>query len=333
VIERDRGCSKTTDDLAAWNAFGCTDTRVLDAALDWYDAGYTPIPCLPRSKQAAIRWRHWQERRPTRAEVVGWFWNHPQRNVALVCGGTSHLAVLDFDRRPEYFRWRQRCRIETFTTCTARGFHVYVRADNLPARSFALDGIDVKTTGYVLVPPSTHPTGVSYEVFTDAEIARVTDLADVLPELAELPETASAEHRTGYGEGVSAPARLCYHLPAAAGAPPSPIPGPRENGKGLIGAVKRALPILALVGRYTAVRSSSADGRWYSGRCPHPMHEDTSPSFWVDASRGRCGCHAPSCPIHRYRGGLALDVVDFYACLSGLSLSEALRILRREVGL
>jgi len=332
VIERDRDCSKTTDDLAAWTSFGTVDTRVLSAALDWHDAGYTPIPCLPRSKRAAIRWQRWQDQRPPRWQVRTWFWGYQCRNLAVLCG-VAGLVVLDFDKRPEYFRWRRRCGIETFTTCTARGFHVYVRADNLPARSFALDGIDVKTTGYVLAPPSTHPTGVSYEVFADAEIAHIADLADVLPELAELPEAASAEHRTGYWAGVSAPARLCYHLPAAAGAPPSPIPGPRENGKGLIGAVKARLSILALCCRYGTPRPSSTDGRWFVMRCPHPQHEDVNPSFWIDAVRGRCGCHTPDCPLHRYRRGLALDVVDLYAALEGVSTSAALRELREQVGL
>jgi len=333
VIERDRDCSKTTDDLAAWNAFGYTDTRVLDAALDWHARGFTPIPCKPRSKQAAIRWRHWQDRRPPRWQVRTWFWGYQRHNLAVLCG-VAGLVVLDFDKRPEYFRWCRRCGIETFTTCTARGFHVYVRADNLPARSFALDGIDVKTTGYVLVPPSTHPTGAHYEVFADAEIARIADLADVLPELAELPVGTDLGYKAGYGRVRPPDPSPTHHLRVAeSGGPPPPIPGSLRTGRGLIAQVKERLPILALVGRYTGLRPSDPTGRWYLGRCPHPAHKDVHASFWVDVIGQRCGCHAPSCPIHRYRGGLALDVVDFYACMSGLSLSEALRVLRREVGL
>jgi DNA primase len=79
--------------------------------------------------------------------------------------------------------------------------------------------------------------------------------------------------------------------------------------------------MLAYAGRYTELKSSDGGkGRWYAGKCP--LHDDTHPSFWVDAEHGLWGCR--SCGI---RG----DVLNLHAHIRKISLQSAIRELADEM--
>ena len=116
-------------------------------------------------------------------ELHNWFGNETKNNVAVVCD-VSGLVVIDIDPRnggDESF-----IALESFLggaipkTVTAltgeyivkgkkvRGRHLYFKAD--PTAQYIKDfsrlgykGIDVKSNGYVLLPPSHHSSGVNYE--------------------------------------------------------------------------------------------------------------------------------------------------------------------------
>ena len=89
-------------------------------------------------------------------------------NLGVLCGAASGgLVVLDFDTR-EGLREASGMRpeelaVHTLVVRTARGWHVYARANGARTHS-PWDGLDVRAEGSMVVaPPSVHPTGVHYE--------------------------------------------------------------------------------------------------------------------------------------------------------------------------
>ncbi len=134
--------------------------RLIKRAKHLAMAGYSVIPVhgdsLPEQpKKPAIKWRKFQKRIPSPAEIDSLF---PDGVTALgiVCGSVSRLLVIDFD---DLLRYRKFCRrfpqhIATYTVKTNRGFHLYFRTERkLPSHQFV--GGDIKgERSYVIAAPS-----------------------------------------------------------------------------------------------------------------------------------------------------------------------------------
>jgi Bifunctional DNA primase/polymerase, N-terminal len=136
----------------------------LCAALDYQLRGWSVIPIKAGTKEPALKaWKPFQAERADEATVRGWF-AKSDKGVALVCGAVSGgLAVRDFDRLDAYDQWTSGhgdLAITLPTVATARGRHVYFRADFHQIRK--LDDGELRGAGYVLAPPSIHPEGVAY---------------------------------------------------------------------------------------------------------------------------------------------------------------------------
>ncbi len=134
--------------------------RLIKRAKHLAMAGYSVIPVhgdsLPEQpKKPAIKWRKFQKRIPSPAEIDSLF---PDDVTALgiVCGSVSRLLVIDFD---DLLRYQKFCRrfpqhIATYTVKTNRGFHLYFRTERkLPSHQFV--GGDIKgERSYVIAAPS-----------------------------------------------------------------------------------------------------------------------------------------------------------------------------------
>jgi len=158
----------------------------------YHGAGLCVIPLKPRSKEPAIMsWKPYQERPPDASERWEWFGEHPDRNIAIVCGKVSggvdglSLAVVDFDEGEAYRAWTEthlRLVRSTPIVKTAHGHHVYLRTGE-STRCFPIEGGDVKGMGgYVVAPPSIHSdTGTPYELISGdfSSIAVVESLSAI----------------------------------------------------------------------------------------------------------------------------------------------------------
>jgi len=141
-------------------------SRFLTAALEYLDRGLCVIP-VRRDKRPAVRWKVYQSRRPTPAEVRGWFAGGSKLNLAVVCGQVSGgLAVLDFDEPDAWETWRAahpELAARLPRVRTGRGIHLWARLRNPQATRF-LDGGELRGEGgYVVAPPSVHACGRRYE--------------------------------------------------------------------------------------------------------------------------------------------------------------------------
>ncbi len=153
---------------------------IYEAAKYYVEHGFSVIPLKPRSKEPLIPWKEYQERLPTPEELKEWFEGKDTNdvNVAIVTGRVSgNLVVLDFDSEDAFKRFYERVKkaseillrdlSNTWIVKTGKGFHVYFRLhspDMVPRTRVRLaDGIDVKGEGgYVVAPPSVHPSGCRY---------------------------------------------------------------------------------------------------------------------------------------------------------------------------
>ncbi|MFH2203096.1 MAG: bifunctional DNA primase/polymerase [Elusimicrobiota bacterium] len=142
----------------------------LQFALHLLSLGFCVIPIRTNSKRPRVRWGKFKKRRPTEAEVRGWWGRWPNAGIAIICGEASgNLCVLDVDPRNDGDQsMRGKDIPQTLTVRTGRGdggIHYYFRS-HFSLRSFQLlVGVDFKADGgYVLAPPSLHPdTGLPYE--------------------------------------------------------------------------------------------------------------------------------------------------------------------------
>ena len=203
------------------------------AALDYLAAGLSVLPIGP-DKRPAGEWKHFQTERATPGDVAVW------RSPAVgILGGriSGNLWILDFDLEAEelYPAWRALL-AEKYPGLavalegapvgrTSKGYHVYVRLpearpNELLAGYYAeVDGkprveklIETRGEGgYVVAPPSPHPSGARYQWIRPLEA-----IPTLSPEFTEqlLAACRSFDRRD-------------RHEHAAASIMPAPRPEPR----------------------------------------------------------------------------------------------------------
>lgn len=268
---------------------------------------------LPRGADGSPTWEPFKTILPSEDDLRKWFAN--PRNYGVVTGWRG-LLVLDFDDASEYSRWRLWASLHggiarfvaenAFQVQTSRGVHVYLRSET-PGANRKIGKIDVKYRGYVLGPGSIHPTGTEYRAIKPALMfPLIAALSDVLP--ADLLQQSTMP------DNVTRLVQQIESDPWKAAMTPTQHVG--------IGAVEKIKKTLRIEDFFCGLAPTSRDGRWFMTRCP--FHDDKNPSFWIDAQKQICGCFA-GCTSK------AIDVIDLYARLYGLTNGEAIRMLARQV--
>lgn len=144
------------------------------------------IPWEKDAKLPLVSWKPFQSAAPTNAQILWWAQHWPGAAVAIVTGSVSNLVVIDDDRSKreaattpqEQERYAAAdafilaiSQISTAVSRTAAGRHFYFRPPldgdrnpmKTPTNAGFLPGVDTRGEGgYVLAPPSLHPTGISY---------------------------------------------------------------------------------------------------------------------------------------------------------------------------
>lgn len=174
----------------------------LAAAQYLYDLGLNVIP-QPRGQKHGYPWKRSQYSRLPQARLPQFFLDN---NIAVMVGQTSrHLFVLDCETtsafQAQLAHLRQRG-IPIWAYTTARGGHVWLLSAAGVVQNIAsgkIPDIEVRgSSGYVLCPPSIHPTGMIYAWFRcdGKEPPTVTlDQIDWLTDSAGQPITLSRVRR------------------------------------------------------------------------------------------------------------------------------------------
>jgi len=252
-------------------------------------------------------WKTFTSRIPTDQELTHWFDNNPC-NVGVVTGWND-LAVLDFDDMSQYSEWADwiqtnkpealaRILDQSLIVATSRGIHIYIYLEDCKPRKF--NKLDLKGKwGYVLAPPSVHPSGKLYRFLYK-------------PSSLDLPKFGSIEELLPY-EWIEQEFEQKEILPRTelslwdqANVVYKPIgeidyEWLRDNAR-----IENYMPTggeLKRSGKYLL--------------CLCPFHPDHNPSFWIDTELNICGCYAGCFQNHQ-------TIFGFYARLKSITINEAI---------
>jgi len=147
-------------------------TGVAEAARRYLARGWSVLPLRERDKRPLIHWENLQNERPSEDDIAEWFRRWPDANVGIVTGEISNLIVLDVDPKHggdatlERLEHRFRPLSATAEAVTGGGGrHLYFAHPGWLTRNRAglAQGIDLRGDGgYVVAPPSIHPSGRPY---------------------------------------------------------------------------------------------------------------------------------------------------------------------------
>jgi hypothetical protein len=301
-------------------------STLLETAMYWKRAGVATIPIqyrdkrpdarlLPKDKNGDPSWEPYQKELPTDDQLKRWF-PSSLHNLGIVTGW-NNLVVLDFDDLGTYLKWSlwmvrtgrltRRIAELTYMVRTARGVHVYVRTQQ-PEQNRKLEGIDIKARGgYVLAPPSIHPSNVPYSILQPGSPMMVEALSDILPaayllQHTELPTMVNVP--TQKPVSTDDPWEAINHAP-----------DPKQD---LIDQIRASFRIESFFPNAT----NTGGNRWFMDLCP--FHDDKHPSFWIDTTRQICACYGGCTPK-------PLDVINLYARLHGLSNRDAIFFMAKQL--
>jgi hypothetical protein len=149
-------------------------SETLEYALFYLSYGLSVIPLKPGEKVPLVKWEKYQEEQPSIDEVQKWF-KDTNNNIAIICGKVSgNLVVIDFDDAEVYEKFMKEIESDTelkdiiegtWLVRTGKGYHIYLKVDSdKPVKIGKLAKVDIKGEGgYVVAPPSLHPSGKHYE--------------------------------------------------------------------------------------------------------------------------------------------------------------------------
>jgi hypothetical protein len=220
-----------------------TDRRFERAAVELAGRGYFVFPCKPHDKQPLTK-NGWQDATQDERKILQWWDRWPDANVAVACGPSGIVALdidskhgadprevlpaLGFDTYPTVLTGEapepDASHPESLTD--VRGAHALFRS-NLATVKTTVKGVELRGAGgYIIVPPSVHPSGVVYE--------------GTLPPVRDLPE---------------APDTLAGILVANGGSSTVPVPGddqevmPGERHEALLAWTRSRLTARGILGR------------------------------------------------------------------------------------
>lgn len=129
---------------------------------------FSVIPLLPGTKKCPLSWKEYQNIRANQELLEYWFLDNDY-HIGIVTGKISGIVVVDVDSeegKKKFFDFNLQ---RSPTVLTGKGFHIYFKhpmdreIGNFQRRP-DLEGIDLRGDGgYVVAPPSLHPSGSTYK--------------------------------------------------------------------------------------------------------------------------------------------------------------------------
>ncbi len=144
----------------------------IDTAQRYLTRGWSVLPLGAHDKRPLVVWEPLQSSRPSVEQVSDWFSRWPDANIGIVTGEISNLIVLDIDPKhggDSSLEWLERRfgrlpeTVEAVTGGDGRHFYFAHPGGLIRNRAGLAQGIDLRGDGgYIVAPPSIHPSGRPY---------------------------------------------------------------------------------------------------------------------------------------------------------------------------
>jgi KaiC/GvpD/RAD55 family RecA-like ATPase len=264
-------------------------------ALDYLTRGWSVIP-VGDDKKPLIAWKPYQERRATKEECFEWWTTWPGANIGLVTGKISGISVLDFDCQESIENFEERLP-DSFLCPVARtprgGRHYYFQYAS-----------DFKTCAGILPGVDIRNDG-GYVVAAPSLVPTGAYEWICEGELLGMPENIRAEL-------------------LAATAPVTPLPAYDGSPDPSLAELKE-LDLRDHLARFEGLVFNAKDA------CLCPVHAEKEPSFTV---KRHTDGHWYWFDWHNQgRDGFSGTIIDYYVAVKGLSVGEAIRIVRDREGI
>lgn len=153
---------------------------MLNDAIQYRKLGWSVIPaCWPvggkcgcgrnhsdAGKQPLVSWKDYQNRLPSLDEIIQWWSQWPQANIACITGAISGIAVVDLEHDGLAFAEKLGLH-SSLISLTGKGRHLIYKHPGEEvcnrAKLAGIKGLDIRGDGgYIILPPSLHSTGKRY---------------------------------------------------------------------------------------------------------------------------------------------------------------------------
>ena len=195
--------------------------EMLEAALDYAKRGWLVLPLQPRKKSpfGLLVPRGFKEASADPEMIEHWWTQEPDANVGLVTGVAFDVIDIDGPEALANLVEAQAGREMTPgpEVSTGRGYHLYHLPTGLGNRPGFLPSVDFKgKAGYVVAPPSVHPSGHVYtwvkyqgpEGVVDGPDEPLTELPRWLRDLLAQRTVSGSAHRVAPNRPNGRPDRI-----------------------------------------------------------------------------------------------------------------------------
>lgn len=137
--------------------------NMLEEALKYASLGWSILPVKLGTKQPCVDWKKFQDKPADEQQIREWWSKYPNAGIGVVTGRVSGIVVVDIEKEGSTFGYPA----TVISKTGGGGFHFI----------FQHPGVDIHNSvkqvapltdirgegGFIVLPPSIHPSGASYE--------------------------------------------------------------------------------------------------------------------------------------------------------------------------
>ena len=138
----------------------------------YWNNGFSIIPVKAKDKRPNVpTWADYQDRQPEKEKIEFWLKQKLFENIGVICGmASNNIVVIDIDDETIV----EKLAIDLkkiynkghWIVKTGKGYHIYCKHNDNPGDTERDDNLHIEyraNGGYVVAPPSIHPSGQQYE--------------------------------------------------------------------------------------------------------------------------------------------------------------------------
>lgn len=146
--------------------------NLLPTALAYLSKGYSVIPVGMNKLPLLRHWKEYQSRYPTVDELVGWWTQFPEAQIAIVTGKISNLTVIDLEADADFNFVKD----ETYRVKTGGGgVHVYLKFEKEFKNAVRLfPSVDLRTEGGYVISAGSRTFKGPYVALNTLEVSQMS---------------------------------------------------------------------------------------------------------------------------------------------------------------